>query len=99
LHDKQSTKWWKRKKTASEAWALEEILRRIHGRDLGEEGNKGDTGCMVRKQEEECLFCGFTLYYHKIKRDGRSLWLVADSKSSTDLTRNRNVFVCVFVCV
>ena len=49
------------------------------------------------KQEEECLFCGFTPYYHKIKRGGRSLWLVGDSKSSTDLSRNRNVFVCV-VC-
>ena len=75
------------------------IRRRIHGRDLGEERNNRDGGCIGMKIEEECLFCGFTPYYHKTERGGRSLWLVGDNKSSTDLSRNRNVFVCVCVCV
>jgi len=43
------------------------IRRRIHGRDLEEERNNRDRECIGRKQEEECLFCGFTPYYHKIE--------------------------------
>jgi hypothetical protein len=60
---------------------------------LGEEG-----GWVGRKKEEECLFCGFTPYYRKIKRGGRSLWLVGDSQASTDLCRNRNVCACTCAC-
>jgi hypothetical protein len=60
-----------------------------------------------KRKEEECLFCGFAPHYREIKRGERSLWLVGDSKASTDLSRNRNVCVrararvcvCVLACV
>jgi len=52
------------------------IRRRIHGRGLGEERNNREGEYIGRKQEEECLFCGFTPYYHKI--EGRKVVVASE---------------------